>query len=87
MKHGMLKRALPRSAPIAIAIALGLAFAACADRDDKEASPRIVIRGADVQHGKQLVTLYNCGACHAIAGVPHASGRVGPPLNGFAGRV
>lgn len=69
------------------AIALAGSVSGC-DRDhEADAQPRIVIRGANVEHGKQLVNSYSCGACHAISGVPNATGRVGPPLTGFADRM
>jgi cytochrome c2 len=42
---------------------------------------------AQAQSGQRLIQTYGCGACHAIPGIPGAIGTVGPPLNGFAGRV
>ena len=46
-----------------------------------------VVAGADATHGAQLVRVYGCGSCHAVPGIPGASGVVGPPLTQFARRV
>jgi cytochrome c2 len=49
--------------------------------------------GGDATTGKQLVTQYQCGACHAIPGIRGAGGEAGPSLEGFgklsyiAGRI
>jgi cytochrome c2 len=37
--------------------------------------------------GQGKIAAYGCGACHEIPGVDGASGRVGPPLKGIAGRA
>jgi cytochrome c2 len=39
------------------------------------------VEGGDVDAGKKLVTQYQCGACHAIPGIPAATGDAGPPLD------
>jgi cytochrome c2 len=36
--------------------------------------------------GKEAITKYGCGACHHIAGVPGAHGRLGPSLDGIGSR-
>ena len=46
-----------------------------------------LLTGGDVARGKALVSRYGCGGCHAIPGVPQASGQVGPPLRGIGGRI
>lgn len=85
-RHTLLRIALPIIS--LCAVTLTVAINGCARGDDGGAHrSRIVISGADVEHGKQLVTSYNCGACHAITDMPHAIGRVGPPLTGFADRM
>ena len=38
------------------------------------------VEGGDVDAGKRLVTQYQCGACHAIPGIPGATGDAGPSL-------
>ncbi len=39
--------------------------------------------GGDAKIGKQLVTQYQCGACHKIPDVPGAGGEAGPDLEQF----
>lgn len=41
------------------------------------------VPGGDARLGRQLVTQYQCGACHQIPEVQGAAGRVGPGLAGF----
>jgi cytochrome c len=36
--------------------------------------------------GKAAFRKYGCGGCHAVQGLPQASGLVGPPLDGIASR-
>lgn len=43
--------------------------------------------GGHVDAATASIGHYGCGACHEIPGIPGASGRVGPSLKGFAGRV
>lgn len=40
----------------------------------------------DPRAGAVAITRRACGSCHAIAGIPGADGRVGPPLARFASR-
>ncbi len=37
--------------------------------------------------GKEAIVHYGCGACHTIAGITSAHGRVGPPLTGIGQRT
>jgi cytochrome c len=41
---------------------------------------------ADAERGRQLLSQYQCGSCHAIPDVAGARGQVGPRLAGFGGR-
>ena len=41
----------------------------------------------NVQHGRELIRTYGCGACHMIPGVHGARGKVGPPLMYLAERT
>lgn len=43
--------------------------------------------GGSPQNGKLLLRQFSCGSCHSIPGVAGAKGKVGPPLDGIAGRV
>lgn len=36
--------------------------------------------------GQQLLAQYQCGSCHAIPGIPAASGKLGPTLQAFGKR-
>lgn len=40
-----------------------------------------------LQQGRELITEYGCGTCHAIPGVRGANGLVGPPLTKYHWRV
>jgi cytochrome c2 len=43
--------------------------------------------GGDPGHGSRLVRRYGCNACHIIPGIPGATGKVGPSLEGIASRT
>lgn len=43
--------------------------------------------GGDPARGRTLLRHYGCAGCHTVPGVPGAQGKVGPPLQGIAGRV
>ena len=45
------------------------------------------ITGGDPLRGENAFIHYGCGSCHAVSGVPSATGAVGPPLDGIGGRV
>jgi|GEM_PF-604249 len=49
--------------------------------------PDVQVLGGDAARGRALVASYHCGVCHAIPGVRHARGVVGPSLEGFARRA
>jgi cytochrome c2 len=82
---------LPSSCPSALLSALlcAVLLAACGAKEDG----REAAAGGDAATGKQLVTQYQCGACHAIPGIRGAGGEAGPSLEGFgklsyiAGRI
>jgi cytochrome c len=42
--------------------------------------PVWTVQGGDPQSGRQAILKYGCSACHVIAGVRQATGRVGPKL-------
>jgi cytochrome c len=77
--------------PVRLSACAGLCLlllTACGGKEDGRA-----VAGGDAALGKRLVTQYQCGACHAIPGIPGAGGEAGPPLEGFgklsyiAGRI
>jgi cytochrome c len=43
--------------------------------------------GGDPRRGEAMFIQYGCGSCHALKDVREATGKVGPPLDGVAGRV
>ena len=43
--------------------------------------------GGSPEEGRVEIRRFGCGACHTIGGVPGANGKVGPELNGVAGRA
>jgi cytochrome c len=45
------------------------------------------VRGGDAERGRQTIAALECGACHAIPGVPGAWGHVGPPLAEYGANV
>lgn len=71
----------------AATIVSALMTIACADADGHGFQAVVVIPGANIQLGKQLVTSHNCVACHTIADLDGATGTVGPQLTGFANRA
>jgi cytochrome c len=44
------------------------------------------VAGGDAHRGAVAIQHYGCGSCHAIPGIPLATGAVGPPLAGIADR-
>ena len=58
------------------------AAAACAPE-----APHVQVEGGEPASGAVLIRSYGCGACHDIAGVPLARGRVGPPLRNLRRQV
>jgi cytochrome c len=70
---------LQRTARAALGAALCMALlAGCGGKPKEKQVP-----GGDAKLGKQLVTQYQCGACHKISEVRGAAGQVGPSLDGF----
>jgi cytochrome c len=70
----------------AAALAGSVAVAGCAaGASTAGTAPRVP--GGDPERGRQLVQAYGCGACHTIPGVPAATGRVAPELNGWGTRT
>lgn len=85
---------MPASLRFALAL-LGLGAAATpvaiyvVERQDT-AQARIAaeqLTGGHVEAGKDTILRFGCGACHSIAGIAGADGRVGPSLQGIGVRV
>lgn len=45
------------------------------------------LTGGVVSRGQTAFEAFGCGACHAVRGVPQATGKVGPPLDGIGARA
>lgn len=70
-----------RATPLLLA---ALALAACRE---ESVTPRRAVAGGDAARGRATIARFGCGGCHVVPGVPGAVGRVGPPLDGLAGRA
>jgi cytochrome c2 len=71
--------------PLSLALVLGVYFDRRHERRDLERKAE-ALTGGSVERGLAAFQHYGCGGCHAVKGVPQASGTVGPPLDGVAGR-
>lgn len=49
--------------------------------------PMWYVPGGEAARGRQEIQEYGCGGCHVIAGIPGATGLVGPNLSGLKGRI
>jgi cytochrome c len=76
-----------RTVALSLAAAVTAALAAC-DRGGLSAEQAANLTGGGVAvRGAEAMQRFGCGACHAIPGIPGASGQVGPPLAGVGGRA
>ena len=74
-------------AVVAAAVAGGAALAEYR-ADQRQLQDKVeAMTGGNVQRGKAAFARYGCGTCHTASGVPQASGKVGPPMTGIAGRA
>lgn len=64
-------------------VPLLVAIGACEEPPERDH----FIREASAANGKAIIEKVGCGACHAIPGIRWPSGRVGPPLDGFAAQT
>lgn len=70
----------------ALLLALGLlALQGCKDAAGADTLAR-KLTGGEPARGRELIASYGCGTCHTVPGVEQATGTVGPPLAGVAGR-
>ena len=67
-----------RTRVLTLVCACAALLAACGE----EGGP-VRVPGGDAEAGKRLVAQYQCGACHAIPGIPGATGEAGPTLERF----
>jgi cytochrome c2 len=66
----------------------GAAYGAYAyNRQQDIKAEAAALTGGDPDRAPDLIVRYGCAGCHTIPGVQRASGRVGPSLQGLAGRV
>ena len=80
-----MKRRLPELLALALVALFAVAVYGCA-AGSRASDIKTVVPNGDAGNGKQLLSSYGCGACHAIPGVRNADGKVGPPLTAFRDR-
>jgi cytochrome c2 len=81
------RRSVFLSLVLVLLIGAGI-YAGYAIKFTQEAKARaIALTMGDPDRGRDLTLRYGCAGCHTIPGVPGAQGKVGPTLQGFAGRV
>lgn len=69
------------------AVLAGLLFVQCSVAAMAQSQAPLAGGGAaDTVRGQQLLAQYQCGSCHAIPGVPAATGKQGPTLQAFGKR-
>jgi cytochrome c2 len=72
----------------AMALVLTLAAAGCSgEAFGFRSQQSTAVPGGSPERGRQAISRYGCGACHTIAGVPRAQGKVGPRLADLNERV
>jgi cytochrome c2 len=71
----------------AIAAAAGAALTERAHERRDLHGKAMAMTGGDIGRGEAAFSSYGCGGCHTLKGVPQASGKVGPPLDGIAART
>ncbi|HZS47517.1 MAG TPA: c-type cytochrome [Blastocatellia bacterium] len=70
---------------VVIAVLVALYAMSAQDRSIEQSA--MAMTGGDFQRGKAAISNFGCGSCHTIPGIAGAEGRVGPPLQGIAGRM
>ena len=65
------------------ALVIPLVLLGCSHAAEQEAQNLV---GGNVDHGKAAILKYGCPSCHTIPGIRTARSKVGPPLDGIAGR-
>ncbi|MCW7538613.1 c-type cytochrome [Aquabacterium sp. A7-Y] len=75
----------PPTVPRALAVAVLLVLAGCAEPERVDARYTTVPQG-DAQRGLRLLAQYQCGSCHRIPEAAAAVGTLGPPLQAFGRR-
>lgn len=66
-------------------VAAALVAGGCQTPDNATAAAALT--GGDPGRGPRAIRAYGCGTCHTIGGVPGATGKVGPVLDGLAERA
>lgn len=74
-------RALIILLSLGVAVVLGtMGYFAVGDFDHGGNRPLWTVPGGDPRQGRRAIVKYGCSACHVVAGVGKARGRVGPKL-------
>jgi putative membrane protein len=80
-------RRLRSGAAVIPVLALAAASALAGCRGEQERHDAEQLTGGRVARAPNLIDHYGCGSCHAIPGVPGATGTVGPPMDHIASRT
>jgi len=83
-------RSGPAFALAAAVVLAGLGVGAVANQVEarRRLAERVhVLTGGEADRGRAAIGERPCGGCHQIPGVAGAKGKVGPSLQGFAGRA
>lgn len=75
-----------RRLSLAPLLLLATTVGACSRADASTDANTYALTGGRASRGRAMIRSYGCGACHTISGVDGANARVGPPLDGIAGR-
>jgi cytochrome c2 len=67
-----------------LVLSLAVALAGCSGTAERTAAG---LTGGDTARGRRAIERFGCGACHTIPGIDGARARVGPSLEGIAGRA
>jgi cytochrome c2 len=76
---------VPAAVSILAAAMVSLLLTACGPAPD-EPLRRWQVESADLERGRQLMTQFQCGSCHAVPGVP-GGGQRAPALERFGRRA
>jgi putative membrane protein len=78
---------VPETSKLATGVAAAIALIVTASITGCTRAPaNREVAGGDAHRGALAIQHYGCGSCHAIPGIPLATGAVGPPLAGIADR-
>jgi cytochrome c len=72
---------------LSLVLGAGAAMGYSAARSQQRQSQAAIVTGGNPPKAKDHIQRFGCGGCHTVAGIPGASGLVGPPLQQIRNRV